>query len=88
MYPEYLEKVSLFLFVGPSRENVLDYQELKKQTDELVGRVNGSYGTINWMPIWYIYKALDRLESIELYSNADIALITPTRDGMNLNAKE
>ncbi len=88
MYPEYLEKVSLFLFVGPSRENVSDYQELKKQTDELVGRVNGSFGTINWMPIWYIYKALDRLESIELYSNADIALITPTRDGMNLNAKE
>lgn len=88
MYPDYIEKVSLFLFVSPSRENVSDYQDLKKQVDELVGRINGRYGTIGWMPIWYIYRALDRLEMIELYSNADIALITPTRDGMNLNAKE
>ena len=88
LYPEYIEKVSLFLFVSPSRENVYDYQELKKQMDELVGRINGMYGTISWMPIWYIYRALNKLESIELYSNADIALITPTRDGMNLNAKE
>ncbi len=87
-YPQYLEKVSLFLFVSPSRENVPDYQELKKEMDELVGRINGRYGTISWMPVWYFYKALNRLEMIELYSSADIALITPTRDGLNLNAKE
>lgn len=88
LYPEYLEKVSLFLFVTPSRETVSDYQDLKREMDELVGRINGSYGIIGWMPIWYIYRALSRLEMIELYSSADIALITPTRDGMNLNAKE
>jgi len=87
-YPEYLEKVSLFLFVNPSRENVSDYQDLKKQLDELVGRINGGYGSIGWMPIWYFYRVTDRMESIELYKNADIALITPTRDGMNLPAKE
>ncbi len=87
-YPEYIEKVSLFLFVSPSRENVTDYQDLKKQMDELVGRINGMYGTIGWMPIWYFYRALDRQEMIELYSIAHIALIMPTRDGMNLNAKE
>lgn len=87
-YPEYIEKVSLFLFVKPSRENVSNYQDLKKQLDELVGRINGMYGSIGWMPIWYFYRAMDRMESIELYSNADIALITPTRDGMNLPAKE
>ena len=88
MYPEYKEKVSLFLFVKPSRENVIDYQELKKQMDELVGRINGMYGSISWMPIWYFYRATDRMEAVELYSSADIALITPTRDGMNLPAKE
>ncbi len=88
MHPEYLEKVSLFLFVSPSRENVEDYQNLKKEMDELVGRLNGRYGTIGWMPVWYFYKSLSRLEMIELYSSADIALITPTRDGLNLNAKE
>ncbi len=56
--------------------------------DELVGRINGMYGSIGWMPIWYFYRATDRMESIELYNSADIALITPTRDGMNLPAKE
>ncbi|WP_340112344.1 bifunctional alpha,alpha-trehalose-phosphate synthase (UDP-forming)/trehalose-phosphatase [Maribellus mangrovi] len=87
-YPQYREKVSLFLFVKPSRENVLDYRELKKQMDELVGRINGMYGSISWMPIWYFYRATDRMEALELYTSADIALITPTRDGMNLPAKE
>ncbi len=87
-YPEYIEKVSLFLFVKPSRENVADYIDLKKQMDELVGSINGMYGTIGWMPIWYFYKKLDRIEMIELYNAADVALITPTRDGLNLNAKE
>lgn len=87
-YPEYIEKVSLFLFVIPSRENVTDYQDLKREMDELVGRINGRYGTISWMPVWYFYRAVNRLEMIELYSSADIALIIPTRDGMNLNAKE
>jgi len=87
-HPEYCEKVSLFLFVNPSRENVADYQHLKKQLDELVGRINGKYGTLGWMPVWYFYRSTDRLERIELYSSAHIALITPIRDGMNLNAKE
>lgn len=88
MHPEYIEKVSLFMFVSPSRENVGDYQDLKREMDELVGRINGQYGSIGWMPIWYFYRATNRMESIELYNNADIALITPTRDGMNLPAKE
>jgi trehalose 6-phosphate synthase/phosphatase len=88
MYPEFKEKVSLFLFVKPSRENVLDYQELKRQLDELVGRINGMYGSIGWMPIWYFYRTTDKNEAVELYTSADIALITPTRDGMNLPAKE
>ena len=87
-YPEYREKVTMFLFVNPSREKVEEYQELKKQLDELVGRINGIFGSIGWMPIWYFYRATGQMESIELYSNADIALITPTRDGMNLPAKE
>lgn len=88
IHPEYMEKVSLFLFVNPSRESQIEYQDLKKQLDELVGRINGKYGSIGWMPIWYFYRSTSRQESIELYKNADIALITPTRDGMNLPAKE
>ncbi|MBT3242269.1 MAG: bifunctional alpha,alpha-trehalose-phosphate synthase (UDP-forming)/trehalose-phosphatase [Bacteroidetes bacterium] len=88
LFPEYSDKVSLFLFVYPSRENVQDYQDLKKELDELVGRINGKYGSISWMPIWYFYRQLDMEETIDLYSSADVALITPIRDGMNLIAKE
>lgn len=88
LHPEYKGKVSLFLIVAPSREDVTEYRDLKKKLDELVGRVNGKYGTIGWMPVWYFYRKISKPEMIELYHNADIALITPTRDGMNLNAKE
>ncbi len=88
IHPAYIGKVSLFLFVIPSRETVTDYKNLKKQTDELVGRINGRFGTIGWMPVSYFYRTIGRPEMIELYNRADIALITPTRDGMNLNAKE
>ena len=87
-HPEYIDQVSLFLYVFPSRENVEDYQHLKRQLDEIVGRVNGQYGSTSWMPIWYFYKNIELEESIELYNNADVALITPVRDGMNLVAKE
>jgi len=87
-HPEYVDQVSLFLYVFPSRENVEDYQRLKRQLDEIVGRVNGQYGSTSWMPIWYFYKSIEIEESIELYCNADVALITPVRDGMNLISKE
>ncbi len=88
LHPVYLQKVSLFLYVEPSREKISEYKKLKRQLEELVGRINGRYGQINWMPIWYFYHPVSRQERTELYSHADIALITPTRDGMNLNAKE
>ena len=51
-YPEYLEKVRLVMLTVPSRSNVSDYKRLKKETDEIVGRVNGKLATINWAPIW------------------------------------
>ncbi|MFP4060483.1 MAG: bifunctional alpha,alpha-trehalose-phosphate synthase (UDP-forming)/trehalose-phosphatase [Bacteroidales bacterium] len=87
-YPRYLEKISLLLFIMPSKEYVEEYQNLKSEVDELVGRINGRYGTINWMPIWYFYRTLEFQELVEIYSTADIALVTPLRDGMNLIAKE
>jgi trehalose 6-phosphate synthase/phosphatase len=86
--PRYLEKISLALFVIPSRETVAEYNEQKRQVDELVGRINGKFGTVNWMPVLYFYRPVSREEMIELYTLSDIALITPLRDGMNLVAKE
>ncbi|MDA3819810.1 MAG: bifunctional alpha,alpha-trehalose-phosphate synthase (UDP-forming)/trehalose-phosphatase [Candidatus Delongbacteria bacterium] len=87
-YPEYLEKVTLMMLATPTRSNVPQYQKMKQEVDELVGRINGKYGGINWTPIWYFYRALPLDRLIELYLASEIALITPVRDGMNLVAKE
>lgn len=87
-YPEFQEKVRLIMLSVPSRSNVPQYQLLKKEIDELVGRINGKFASINWTPIWYFYRSLPFDNLIDLYSSADIALITPVRDGMNLVAKE
>ena len=87
-FPEYLEKVRLVMLTVPSRSEEPQYKKLKKETDEIVGRVNGEYATVNWTPIWYYYRSMNFDELIDLYSSADIAMITPIRDGMNLVAKE
>ncbi len=87
-FPEYQGKVSLFLFVIPSRESVENYLELKHELDALVGSINGKFGTIGWMPIGYFYRKLEFNESVDLFRQADVALITPYRDGMNLAAKQ
>lgn len=87
-YPEYKEKVRLIILAVPSRSNVPQYQLLKKEIDELVGRINGELSTINWTPIWYFYRSLPFENLIDLYTSSDIAWLTPLRDGMNLVAKE
>lgn len=87
-YPEYKEKVRLVMVAVPSRSNVPQYKKLKRETDELVGRINGKFATVSWTPIWYFYRSVPFEQLIELYTASEIALITPLRDGMNLVAKE
>ncbi|MFI2744123.1 bifunctional alpha,alpha-trehalose-phosphate synthase (UDP-forming)/trehalose-phosphatase [Zhouia sp. PK063] len=87
-YPEYKQKVRLIMLAVPSRSNVPQYQLLKKETDELVGRVNGKFSTVSWTPIWYFYRSLPFGNLIDLYASCQVAMITPIRDGMNLVAKE
>lgn len=86
--PQYKEKLILFLVVVPSRIKVEHYAALKKQIDELVGAINGKYGSIGFTPIQYVYRSLPFHSLISLYNMADVALITPLRDGMNLISKE
>ncbi len=88
LYPEYVEKVKFILIVAPSRETVRSYEKLKRQVEELVGKINGKYSTSNWMPVWFYYKPFTQKTLIALYRNADVLLVTPLRDGMNLVAKE
>ena len=87
-HPEYNEKVRLIMLAVPSRENVPQYQQLKKEVDELVGKINGKFSTATWVPVWYFYRSLPFEELIELYTSCEIAFLTPIRDGMNLVAKE
>ena len=87
-YPQWQGQVSLVMVVVPSREQVELYRKLKEEIDELVGRINAQYRTINWRPVHYFYRSLPFEEVAAWYSLADIGLVTPIRDGMNLVAKE
>jgi trehalose 6-phosphate synthase/phosphatase len=86
--PQYQTKVTFVMLVVPSRSNVDTYSELKNEIDTLVGAINSKYSTFNWAPINYMYRSLSWEELSTLYQVADIAMITPLRDGMNLVAKE
>jgi trehalose 6-phosphate synthase/phosphatase len=87
-YPQWHGTFVYVLVVVPSRESVDQYATLKREIDELVGRINSTFGSIGWQPIRYIYRSLKFPELVGLYNVADVALITPLRDGMNLIAKE
>jgi trehalose 6-phosphate synthase/phosphatase len=87
-YPEYRNKVTLVLLAVPSRVGVDQYQQMKSEVDEIVGRINGEYSSINRNPIWYFYRSMPFENLVDLYNYCEIALITPIRDGMNLVAKE
>jgi trehalose 6-phosphate synthase/phosphatase len=86
--PKYHEKVTLILVAVPSRTGVETYMLLKKEIDELIGKINGEHGRIGWVPVWYLYRSLPFHTLAALYYIADVALVTPIRDGMNLIAKE
>lgn len=86
--PKYRGEVTLILIAVPSRIGVEHYQMLKSGIDELIGKINGKYGEIGRTPIWYFYRSLPFHELVAFYSSADICLVTPLRDGMNLIAKE
>lgn len=86
--PEWHGRVSLVSIVVPSRMGVEQYQQMKRQIDETIGKINGTYGNINWTPILYQFKNLSFNNIAALYNLSDIALVTPLRDGMNLVAKE
>ena len=87
-YPEYLEKVSIFMVVVPSRDQVGKYKELKEEIDLLVGRINGHHSRLNWTPVHYFYRSFPLHALSAFYRMAHVALVTPMRDGMNLVCKE
>jgi trehalose 6-phosphate synthase/phosphatase len=87
-HPDLRERVRLVQVAVPSRTNVGAYQEFRSTVDGLVGRINGAFGTPRWVPVHYIFRALSEGDLVALYRAADVMLVTPLRDGMNLVAKE
>ena len=87
-HPKWQKRVVLAIVVVPSRVAVEQYSDMKCKIDELVGRINGRFGSIGWTPVIYQYRFLPFCPLVALYSASDVALITPLRDGMNLIAKE
>jgi trehalose 6-phosphate synthase len=88
-YPRLRERISLIQVVVPSREDIPEYNDLKSKIEQLVGQINGYYMRPGgWVPVWYVYGSLKRNDLLAYYRAADIGLITPLKDGMNLVAKE
>ena len=87
-HPEWRGKVTLIMLVVPSRIGIADYEGMKKRIEELVGKINGRFGTISWAPIIYQYRSLPLPSLAAMYAISHVALVTPLRDGMNLVAKE
>ncbi len=87
-YPRYRNKVYLNLIVAPSREGIQGYDELHGRIENLVSRINSTYGSFNWMPIYYLFQTFPQDEIVKYYHLSDVMLVTSLRDGMNLVAKE
>jgi trehalose 6-phosphate synthase len=87
-WPAWRGKVSFVQISVPSREDVPAYAELRHRVETLVGRINGRFGEADWVPVRYLYRSYDHAILAQLYRAADVALVTPLRDGLNLVAKE
>ncbi|KAF2664478.1 alpha,alpha-trehalose-phosphate synthase-like protein subunit [Microthyrium microscopicum] len=87
-HPEWIGKVVLVQVAVPSRSDVEEYQNLRQVVNELVGRINGKFGTIEFMPIHFMHKSVSFDELIALYAVSDVCLVSSTRDGMNLVSYE
>lgn len=87
-YPQETGKVTFVQIAVPSRGEVGEYDRHRKAIEGLVGRINGRFGTADWSPIRYLHRHLPKTELLALYRAADVALVTPLCDGMNLVAKE
>ncbi|KAI0129199.1 glycosyltransferase family 20 protein [Xylariales sp. AK1849] len=87
-HPEWIGKIVLVQVAVPSRQDVEEYQNLRAVVNELVGRINGKFGTIEFMPIHFLHQSVNFDELCALYAVSDVCLVSSTRDGMNLVSYE
>jgi trehalose 6-phosphate synthase len=87
-HPDWRGKVTYLQITPKGRSEIREYADMERHIAETAGRVNGKYGEASWTPIRYVNRAHSRSALVGLYGSADVALVTPLRDGMNLVAKE
>jgi trehalose 6-phosphate synthase/phosphatase len=86
--PDLRGKLRVLQIAVPSREKVDEYEAFRARVEQTVGAINGRWSTLDGAPIHYLYRGFSQAELIGLYRAADVMLVTPLRDGMNLVAKE
>ncbi len=87
-HPRWRRAASFIQISAPSRTRVPEYVRQRREVEELVGRINGRFGDPDWVPVRYLFKAYAQPELAGYYREADVCLVSPLRDGMNLVAKE
>lgn len=86
--PSLRDRVRLIQVAVPSRGNVAAYRTFRRDVEALVGRINGQFGTVEAAPVHYLHRTVSQQELTALYGAADVMIVSPLRDGMNLVAKE
>lgn len=87
-FPEWHEKVIMINIVTPAAAGMEIYKATREKLDQIIGRINGRFSRLGWTPVRYFYRSVPFEELISFYVAADIAWITPLRDGLNLVCKE
>ena len=87
-HPEWHERVHLIQVGVPSRAGIASYDRFREEINALVGRINGEFSSANWSPVRYLHRAIPDDLLVSLFRAADVMLVTPLRDGMNLVCKE
>ena len=88
MFPQHQGQVTFLQIAPPSRSDVEAYREIRAELEGQAGRINGRFAEVDWTPLRYLNKGFARNVLMPLYAQAQIGLVTPLRDGMNLVAKE
>ncbi len=87
-HPNMHGKVELINICTPPASGMKIYEQVQQEMEQLIGKINGQYSTIDWVPIHFFFRSFSFEEVLAYYAVADVAWITPLRDGLNLVAKE
>jgi trehalose 6-phosphate synthase len=87
-HPEWRGRITYLQITPKSRSQIKEYSEMEGAVNTAAGRINGTYSEANWSPVRYVNRAYSRTALAGLYRTANVGLVTPMRDGMNLVAKE